>query len=216
MRFHVDMGAQASIPPRAHVGPIPLLGGILGTIALGVVAAIVIAVCAVHIATSPSAPAGAGGAGFAPSQRPLNPGTYSAGTLSAPTRLGDLERLTVTQRSQVRLLRSQRDTLRHATGKPAIAAQYGRPGTFQVLPVALVASTGYVDPKHYLGTVSSGRVMFSAQGPDQCATYDNLAVICVRSDRHKQLTVVVEGTPPFVHSAHSAAALVDDGWRKLS
>lgn len=214
MRFHVRMGVQASVPPRAHVGPVPLLGGILGTVALGVVAAIVIAVCAVHIAGSPrSAPAE--GTGSAPSQRPINPGTYSAGTLNAPTRLGNLGRLTVRQQSQAQLLRSQRDALRQATGKPAIAAEYGAAQTFQVLPVALVASSGYVDPKQYLGGVGSGKVALSSEGPDQCAVYANLAVICLHSDQQKQLTVLVEGSPPYLRSAHATAALVDDGWKKL-
>lgn len=215
MRFHVRMGVQASVRPRAHVGPVPLLGGVLGTIALGVAAAIVIAVCAVHIAGSPGSAAPAQGTGSTPSQRPINPGTYSAGTLEAPARLGDLGRLTVTQQSQARLLQSQRDALRQATGKPAIAAEYGRPATLQVLPVALVASSGYVDPKQFLGGVSSGKVASSTEGPDQCAVYADLAVICLRSDQQKQLTVMVEGSSPYLRTARATAALVDDGWKKL-
>ncbi len=215
MRFHVRMGVQASARPRAHVGPVPLLGGVLGTIALGVVAAIVIAVCAAHIAGSASSGTTVEGSGATPSQRPLNPGTYSAGTLNAPARLGNLGRLIPTQRSQVQLLRTQRDALRQATGKPAIAAEYGRSSTFQVLPVALIASSGYVEPKQYLDGVSSGKVALSSQGPDECAVYTDLAVLCMRSDQQKQLTVLVEGSPPYLGSAHAAAALVDDGWKKL-
>lgn len=215
MRFHVRMGVQASVPPRAHVGPVPLLGGVLGTVALGVLAAVVIAVCFVHIAGSGSSSGTVNPTGSTPSQRPLSPGTYSAGTLKAPDRLGDLNRLAPTQQSQVQLLRTQRDALRQATGKPAIAAEYGRSSTFQVLPVALVASSGYVEPKQYLGGVSAGKVAFSSQGSDQCAAYADLAVLCMRSDQQKQLTVLVEGSPPYLGSAHATAALVDDGWQKL-
>ena len=215
MRFHVRMGVQASVPPRAHVGPVPLLGGVLGTIALGVVAVIVIVVGVAHIRASAGPSPALPAIGSTPSQRPLSPGTYSSGTLNAPTRLGDLARLTPTQQSQVELLRTQRDALRQTTGKPAIAAEYGRPGTFQVLPVALVATSGYVDPKQYLEGVSSGKVAFSSQGSDQCAVDADLAVLCMRSDQQKQLTVLVEGAPPYLTSAHATAALVDDGWKKL-
>ncbi len=215
MRFHVRMGVQASAPPRAHVGPIPLLGGVLGGIALGVVAAIVIAVCGFHILTTPAS-AGSAGAGPIPSQRPLDPGTYSAGTLNAPDRLNELDRLTVTQPSQVELLRSQRDALRQATGKPAIAAEYGRSATFQVLPVLLVASSGYADPKQFLGSVGANKVTLTTVGSDQCAVSGSLAVLCIRSDPQKALTVAVEGTPPYVGSARAAAALVDDAWKQLS
>ena len=214
MRFHVRMGVQASTPPRAHVGPIPLLGGILGAIALGLVATLVITLGGVHILTS-GGPAGVAGAGPTPSQQPINPQTYSAGTLVAPERLGGLSRLTVTQSSQAELLRSQRDALRQATGKPAIAAEYGHSSTFQVLPVLLLASSGYADPKQFLGTVDAGRLTFVTEGSDQCAAAGGLAYLCVRSDQQKQLTVAVEGTPPYIGSTHAASVMVDEAWKKL-
>lgn len=215
MRFHVRMGAQASTPPRAHVGPIPLLGGVLAAIALGVIAAIVITVAGVHLIFTAAEPPVAGATGPTPSQKPLHPGTYSAGRLSAPARLGALDRMTVTQPSQVALLQSQRDALRLATGKPAIAAAYGRPFPLQVLGVELVASSGYVNARQYLGSVDSGNVTFSTVGPDQCAASTDVAVLCVRSDAKKQLTVVVEGTRPYISSPATAAAYVNDAWKKL-
>lgn len=214
MRFHVRMGVQASAPPRAHVGPIPLLGGVLGAIALGVAAAVVIAVCSVHILTA-TGPSGGTGTGATPTQRPVDPGTYSAGTLNAPDTLGGLDRLSVTQPSQVELLQSQRNALRQATGKPAIAAEYGRTETFQVLPVLLVASSGYADPKQFLGSVGANKVTFTTEGPDQCAVSGGLAILCIRADQQTQLTVLVEGTPPYVLTPHGAALLVDEAWKKL-
>lgn len=215
MRFHGRMGAQASTAPRAHVGPVPLLGGLLGAIALGVAAAIVIGVCVVHIATSAGPPGTVGAIRPTPSQRPLNPGTYSAGSLNAPGRLGKLDRLAPTQRSQVELLQSQRDALKAATGQPALAARYGRSGTFQVLPVVLVASPGYTDPKQFLGGVTAGKVALSTEGSDQCALSRDLAVLCMRSDQQKQLTVLVEGAPPDLTSPRATATLVDGAWKKL-
>lgn len=216
MRFHVRMSVQASAPRRAHVGPVPLLGGILATIALGVIAAIVITVAGIHVLSTVAAGPVASSTGPAPSQKPLAPGTYRAGTLSAPARLGDLGRVAVTQPSQVELLRSQRDALKLATGQPAIAAAYGRPAPLQVLGVELVASSGPMDRAQYLGSVDSGSVQFSTVGPDECATSAGTAVLCVRSDPKQHLTAVVEATAPYATTPKQAAALLDAGWKELT
>lgn len=215
MRFHVRMGVQASNSRRPHVGPIPLLGGILGTVALGVVAALVIAVAGVHLITAPAERPITGGSAPTPAERPVAPGTYTAGTLKAPAALGDLPRLSSLDRSQAGLLRSERDALATATGKPTIAAAYGKPAPLQLLPVDLVASSGYLDPNQYLGTVGSGKVTFSTVGADQCATDAGVAIVCARADQQKQLTVAVEGTQPYLTSASAAASLTDSAFKAL-
>ncbi|MGH7920623.1 MAG: hypothetical protein ACREQM_11860 [Candidatus Dormibacteraceae bacterium] len=210
------MGVQATARARAHVGPIGLVPGVVGAAVIGVIGAIVIAVTITTILTSGGpAPTGASGHRPTPSQRPIDPGTYVAGSLKAPARLGGYARLQVTQQAQAQLLKGERDSLRQATGQPAIAASYGRQSSFELLPVSLVASAGYVDAAQYLAGVSSSRVKFTTVGPDSCATYPGLAVLCARAEKQKSLTVVVDGTAPYLKSDRAAAALVDDAWKKL-
>lgn len=153
-----------------------------------------------HPSPSPSASAAGCSSGLPNPSPPIDPGTYSAGTLQAPRTLhGECRSEPTTAREVKDTQQARNDFSTALAGRPAIFANYG--SLMNLLQLS--AGQGYVTPEQYF---AGSKVTYTTIGNVTCGT---LAVtICLRSDATQQLTVAVSGfaDPPVV------AAAVDEAW----
>lgn len=134
----------------------------------------------------------------------IDPGTYTAGALRAPTKLSGKCLSPTTDAQAVADAKKARDQFSTSLGgAPSIFASYGTLVDIE----QLYAGQGFVTPEQYF---ADSKVKYETYGQVRCATLG--LSICIRSDQAQKLTVVVSGFPNAQGNGADLAQAVEEAW----